>query len=577
MPKSTRLFFITVPFFSLFLLVGAPVTHAADSDLDTSFSNDGITTLDIGTFDECNSVALQADGKIVVVGKATAGANTDFTVIRFNADGTLDTTFDIDGYQMTDFAAGDDYGLSVAIQDDGKIVVTGMVFNGADRDIGLARYNEDGSLDTTFDTNGFLITDIGGNHNFAWAVAIQDNGRIVVAGVAVGTQNDIAVARYLSNGSLDTSFDSDGYVLTDIMAGDDRAYSVAIQDDGKIVVAGRAYNGADYDFVVARYNSNGSLDTTFASNGYVTTDISGNDDKVFSVTIQDNGKIVVAGRTDNGSDFDVAVARYLSNGSLDTDFDSDGYVQTDIAGLNNEGHSVAIQNDGKILVAGFGYNGSSSDFSLIRYNSDGSLDTNFTSDGYLLTDIDLHDQGWGLVIQGDGKYVLVGDSHDSASTGDFAVARYIGDETPPTVSATTPTDGAANQALDTAITAEFNESLDDATITNASLTLADNKRAPISGAVTYDDATRTATFTPDSELETFTAYTATLSTDITDKAGNALADEYTWSFTTGTTTPSVSGSSGGGCALDAGPDGTLWLLLLLPAGIVFLRRRVRHI
>jgi len=213
----------------------------------------------------------------------------------------------------TDFG-GSDYGFSVALQPDGKIVVAGY----AGGDFALARYNSDGALDTSFGSGGKVTTDFGGSyHPDGFSVALQPDGKIVVAGYAGG---DFALARYNSDGALDTSFGSGGKVTTDF-GGSDAGYSVALQPDGKIVVAGYA----GLDFALARYNSDGALDTSFGTGGKVTTDFSGGRDVGYSVALQPDGKIVVAGYA--GVDF--ALARYNSDGALDTSFGSGGKVTTD--------------------------------------------------------------------------------------------------------------------------------------------------------------------------------------------------------------------------------------------------------
>ena len=168
-------------------------------------------------------------------------------------------------------------------------------------------------------------------------------------------------------GDLDTSFDSDGKVTTEVGSTDDFARSVAIQSDGKIVAAGFSSNGSDWDFALVRYNTDGSLDTSFDTDGKVTTAIGSGDDHAVSVAIQSDGKIVAAGYSDNGSDNDFALVRYNTDGSLDASFDGDGKVTTAIGSDWDQAYSVAIQSDGKIVAAGYSYNGSNWDFALARY------------------------------------------------------------------------------------------------------------------------------------------------------------------------------------------------------------------
>ena len=298
------------------------------------------------------------------------------------APGDLDLTFGGTGKVTTTFGSGD-YGQSVALQSDGKIVAAGY----SSGDFALVRYNADGTLDTTFAGTGKVTTDFGIGDAVGYNVAVQNDNKIVVAGSFYnGSDEDFALARYLSNGSLDTSFNGTGKVTTAFASSDDRGQSVAVQSDGKIVVAGYAYGIGNYAvFALARYNANGSLDTSFGSGGKVTTAIA-SDAQGASMVVQSDGKIVVAGYayTIGGSQV-FALARYLSNGSLDTDFGNGGTVTTSF-GYGARGYSVAVQSDGKIVVAGeSSLPANNPGFALARYNANGSLDTNFGSGGKVTT------------------------------------------------------------------------------------------------------------------------------------------------------------------------------------------------
>ncbi|MCK6405225.1 MAG: cadherin domain-containing protein, partial [Rhodocyclaceae bacterium] len=349
-----------------------------DGSQDSGFSGDGFVTTEIGTDqDYAQSVAMQSDGKIVVAGYGSNGSNDDFALARYNTDGSLDTSFDNDGKLTTIIGAGDDRAFSVALQSDGKILVAGRSYNGSDWDFALARYNTDGSLDASFDGDGKLTTAIGTGIDEARGVVLQSDGKIIVAGYGVGGGYDFALARYNTDGSLDASFDGDGKLLTGVGASSDQAYGVALQSDGKIVVAGGSWNGSNEDFALARYNADGSLDTSFDGDGKLTTAIGAGDDLVYSVALQSDGKIVVAGYSHNGSNQDFALVRYNTDGSLDTSFDGDGKLTTAIGSGSDQALDVVLQPDGKIVVTGWSHNGSNWEFALARYNADGSLDTTF--------------------------------------------------------------------------------------------------------------------------------------------------------------------------------------------------------
>jgi len=389
----------------------------------------GMVTTPIGSYQfNDNAMAIQSDGKIVVAGTYQNDLGCDFAVVRYNSDGSPDTTFSGDGRVVTDFGSNREAGKAMAIQPDGKIVMAGWFHNGSDSDFAVVRYNIDGGLDTSFDEDGRVTTDFGGRSDQGNAVAIQPDGKIVAAGTS---DSDFAVTRYNADGSLDTLFGVGGMVSTDISI-DDAGLAVALQPDCKIVVAGFISPDLYADIAVIRYNIDGSLDTTFNEDGKVTTDFGINKSCVSgrNIAIQPDGKIVIPGTSgepfippppyffaDNA--FDFAVARYNNDGSLDTSFNEDGKVTTDLYSSNDYGEAVTIQADGKIVIAGRIDN----DFAVVRYNVDGSLDTSFDEDGKVTTDVGGSRGGCNAVaIQEDGKIVVAG-----YSDFDFAVARYNAD------------------------------------------------------------------------------------------------------------------------------------------------------
>ncbi|HNW98820.1 MAG TPA: T9SS type A sorting domain-containing protein [Bacteroidales bacterium] len=413
-------------FFTLLLFLFANCLFAQPGALDSDWDADGKITTDFNTtYDFLYSLAVQSDGKVIAAGYLNA-ATSDFAVARYNTDGTLDNTFSVDGKVTTAIGTDDDQAFSVALQDDGKIVLCGASFNSSDYDFAVVRYNADGTLDNTFDSNGSTTTAIGTGNDIAQSLAIQPDGKIVAAGFSMSTSGwDFAVVRYNSDGSLDTDFSTDGKVTTAIGTTDDRGYAVAIQPDGKIVVAGLSYNGSDMDFALVRYNSDGTLDINFGTNGKVTTAIGTGEDVALSMALQSDGKIVLAGYSYNGSTPDIALARYNSDGTLDTGFSSDGKVTTDIASEEDRAYSVKIQADNKILVGGLTSISSNYDFALVRYNSDGTLDTDFSSDGKVTTAIGPSlDYAYAMTIQPNGR-ILLGGISTNGSNYDFAITRYL--------------------------------------------------------------------------------------------------------------------------------------------------------
>ncbi len=296
----------------------------------------------------------------------------------------------------------------------------------------VARYNADGSLDTSFGAGGLVTTQVGTITDWARSVALQADGKIVVAGESNTIYNgDFAVVRYNTNGSLDTTFNGTGKVTTAIYTDwPSAAYGVAIQSDGKIVAAGQTTNGVTYDedFVLVRYNTDGSLDTSFDGDGKAVTDMGGvgGNDAAYAVAIQPNGKILAGGYAYNGSDNDMALARYNSSGSLDTSFGGDGRVITVIGTAAEVIRGLAVQSNGKIIAVGGNHNGSNMDYALVRYNDDGSLDTSFSGDGITTLAIGTDfDAAFSVVIQpADGKIVVSGTTTPNASDYYFGIARY---------------------------------------------------------------------------------------------------------------------------------------------------------
>ncbi|MGI9113087.1 MAG: delta-60 repeat domain-containing protein [Gaiellaceae bacterium] len=307
-----------------------------DGSLDASFGSGGKVTTDFGGRDQGNAVAIQADGKIVAAGmgakiEAPGLGIGDLALARYHRDGSLDASFGIGGKRTTEFGLGD-IAYELALQADGKIVAAGRASAPGGSNFALARYNLDGGLDPTFGSRGQVSTAFGSGFfpifTVAYGVALQADDKIVAAGEAVainatGTSTekaDFALARYNVDGSLDPTFGGGGKVTTDLggLGGSDTANAVVVQADGKIVAAGRTDPG---DFALVRYNPDGSLDASFGGGGRVTTDFGSATDDAFDVAIQADGRIVAAGPTFGPGFADFAVARYQSGGALTVSID----------------------------------------------------------------------------------------------------------------------------------------------------------------------------------------------------------------------------------------------------------------
>ncbi len=421
---------IKVETFSI-LLIGLfcffTTVNAAPGDLDTSFSLDGKTTDGVGVSGADNgyATALQPDGKIVVAGDVRYGDYTACGVTRYNPNGSLDTTFDYDGKAFLVITRETlFYCRDMVIQTDGKIVIAGNTYSVNDNDFVVVRLNADGSPDTSFDGDGKAITPIGNSYDTAYTVALQSDGKIIVGGTAFNsTAADFALARYNPDGSLDNSFDNDGKVITSIGSSYDGIYDLAIQTDGKIVAVGFSDNNDNN--VIVRYNANGSLDTTFNSGN--STIPAGTSESAISVIIQPDGKIVTTGSLYNGTNTDIEVARYNADGSPDNSFNGNGKVITPIYSSFDDGNNIVLLPDGKILVGGRANTSvSNSDLALVRYNSNGSLDNSFNGNGKLTlripnSTIASADR---VLLQPDGKIVALSPSSSDGSIYDFALIRF---------------------------------------------------------------------------------------------------------------------------------------------------------
>jgi len=368
----------------------------------------------------------------------------------YSQPGSLDNTFGTNGKVITPIGTSTDIARAIAVQSDGKIIAAGQSQNGTNPGtFALARYNINGTLDNTFDGDGKVTTAIASN-GIAFAVAIQSDGKIVVAGFASnGANNDFALARYNTNGSLDNTFDGDGKLTTDFGSGNDQPNALAIQSDGKIVVAGLASNGTNDDFALARYNTNGTLDNTFDGDGKLTTDFSSGIDRGFGVTIQSDGKIVVAGFVRIGTNNDdFALARYNTDGTLDNTFDGDGKLTTAIGSTNDQAYAIALQSDGKIVAAGAAQLGSSFDernFALARYNVDGTLDNTFDGDGKVTLDFGRGESIGGMALFGNRIYLAGGTNVNGKF--DFAIAAFQNDATALPLSITSLTASKQNTSV----------------------------------------------------------------------------------------------------------------------------------
>jgi uncharacterized delta-60 repeat protein len=402
------------------LTISSRLVFAAPGDLDSTFGTGGLVTTSLNDYEIGKSIAIQPDGKILVAGDSYNGVDFDFALARYETDGTLDLTFGNSGWVTTTFGTETEFTLEILVQPDGKILVAGVAQMGSNlNDFALARYESNGSLDMTFGSGGLVTTHFGVAGDSAYGLALQPDGKIVLVGRADnGSDDDLALARYEADGSLDITFGSGGLVTTDFDGFDDEGESVVLQEDGKILVAGTSGNGPILkDFALARYESDGSLDMTFGSGGLVTTDFFGGGDYGQSIALRPGGKIVVGGFAGNR----YALAQYEMNGSLDGAFSNDGKATASYNNSSHYGRDIAIQSDGKVVIAGQ----IGSNFGLMRFRINGTLDAAFGTGGIVLTNFGDIEAGSGVALQSDGRILVAGSTRNGLVT-KFALARYEG-------------------------------------------------------------------------------------------------------------------------------------------------------
>lgn len=414
--------------FVLALATTGPV-RAQSGVLDPTFGSGGVVVQPIGASDDFGqAVAVQDDDRIVVAGYSTA-VNDDFALARFELDGDPDPTFNGTGKVTTPIGSDVDRAFAVAIQPvDQKIVVAGFRRESGAEAFALARYLPNGTLDASFDGDGKVVTAIGSLEDVASAVAVQDDGKIVAAGFSrSGANKDVAIVRYDANGALDPTFSGDGKLTLGIGTGNDEAFAVAIDDDDRIVVAG--YAGTARDMFVARFTPAGVLDATFnGGTGLRVITFGTGDESGQGLALQGDGGILIAGYARVGTVDNFAVARVTETGALDGGFDGDGKVTTAVGSVS-QGKAIAIDDNGRFVVAGFGRFSGSDDIAVVRYNTDGSLDAAFGGTGIVNVPVggSGSDEGNAVALQSDAKVLAAGMARNGNAK-DFGLLRILIDD-----------------------------------------------------------------------------------------------------------------------------------------------------
>ncbi|MFH0867129.1 MAG: delta-60 repeat domain-containing protein [Bacteroidota bacterium] len=420
-----KLFLIVFPF-----LLEVTAYSQSPGSLDLTFGGIGYVTTSVTKGNNYGqSVSVQPDGKIVVAGYSAENSDYDFALVRYNTNGQLDSSFGTEGKVITSVGKSNDQAYIVLVQPDGKIIATGFTTASfGSHDFALVRYNINGTFDSTFGKNGLVISYIRSFDDEIYTATLQPDGKIIVGGCSYDSLNaDFVIARYNTDGTFDSTFGKNGVIITPVGLSDDKVFALAQQNDGKIIAAGNTVNGSYTYFAIVRYNADGTTDNSFGKNGISVTPFGKGYNYANSLSIQTDGKIVIAGYSYNESNDDFLIARYNTEGILDNSFGKEGIVITDIGGFNDAIEAVVIQSDGKIVVAGYSANNTYIDFAVARYNINGVIDHSFGNNGIVLTPVgSTYDYAHAVSIQTDGKIIVAGFSKNDSDNFDFAVARYIG-------------------------------------------------------------------------------------------------------------------------------------------------------
>lgn len=401
--------------------------------LDSTFAANGVLQMHSNGWDMLTSTAIQPDGKIVAAGYSEYQNQSSFLVMRFFQDGSPDTDFGTNGAAMAILSEFTNEANAVAIQSDGKILIGGRTRPNEDddEDFALVRFMPDGKPDSSFGQNGIATLDISLDDNIL-SIAVLSDGKILAAGVAKNNKLKFALAKFLPNGDLDTDFGaSTGYTLTALGVSYDVCASMAVQPDGKILLAGSSVINGWPDAALVRYNSNGILDAGFGSFGIVSTPFSITADIGLKVALQPDGKIIVAGSSNNSQQkSEMALFRYLPNGALDTEFNGTGKLRSKIGDIYSSAETVVVRPDGKIIAAGCAEFASTGlDFAMKQFNPNGSVDNSFGTNGIVTANLNDGPDGISDIhFLDDGKILVTGTGFgNNINNTDLLILRYLSD------------------------------------------------------------------------------------------------------------------------------------------------------
>lgn len=409
-------------FFITFLLQFSIYSLAQPGTLDQSFGNGGKVYTDKGGNENyLSSIAIQTTGRIIVTGFSTYnGYSVDgFETGRYYPDGHIDSSFGVNGFVTTSFGSQYDNANSVVVQNDNKIVVSGT----SKGVLKIIRYLENGKIDSSFGKNGITTYQDG----YGQKVILSPNKKFFV------TTQGFGFIRLKSNGNIDSTFGNNGFAYTTFGYSSEYCYAITIQPNGKILLAGNVTNdGKNFNYAIARFNPNGSIDSTFGTNGKTLTSISGLSSFASSVAVDSKNNIVVGGGSFNYATLNggITIIRYNSKGKIDETFANQG-ILIDTVGYLNLASSLFLTSNDDMILMGEANNNTQYDFGLAKYKSDGKPDLSFGNGGQVITDFQNgSDKTTCGLLQNDGKILLAGLAYINGQS-DFALARYNNEITLP--------------------------------------------------------------------------------------------------------------------------------------------------
>lgn len=417
-------------FISFMFTTCSMFVYAQSGILDTSFNGNGIVTGNYTTGNNsADAMVLQPDGKIIVAGATGVSSSIKIGVSRHNPDGSLDSTFGDNGKAI--FGSGwiKSFAKDLKLQEDGKIVMAGYRWNNSTGDFIMLRLNPNGSLDNTFGTNGIAIID-GGQTEVAESFDIDNNGDFIISGYV---EDHFAMAKVKSNGSVDINFGNGGWVVTPFADFASYSHDTIVSSvDGRIILGGMILDGYQnkYEYALAVYHPDGTLDTTFGDQGKLHFHVGIDNDFGMRILELKNGQILIGGHSWYATSplrYEVAVARLNTNGSLDTTYGTNGIFKTRLV-ENGTSYlaGITLQEDGKLVLTSTANEGNTYNFGLARVTENGELDTTFGEGGKVFTHIpnSTYGESYNIGIQPDGKIVVSGDTELPGLLIQYFIARY---------------------------------------------------------------------------------------------------------------------------------------------------------